>query len=311
MNQVANRIEWLEQQIAHASDLQTSSASPKSPAALLESRSWQTHIEELQQDLRQAKEALARELVELRLVGGAVNNGSVPLRLAGKVVETLNSAISSAAHYLRFGEDARRGIDAGLQDELDLRLSGLAFGSSRILISGNIAPDTTGESILDMALHHIFQILVAESIEDMREELSSIGPRSVREVTELLRILEGDQIGAGLAWLAPNSNEYRWGGSLSMVKETRARLARVATRAPEVIVATGEITSLSQSGSFYVKFHGEDRKTKIKYPTKLYELVASFHLGQHVALRLNKYTHIDEVTGQERSSYTMLGQSAN
>lgn len=308
MTTAANRIAWLEQQIAQAKSVAEAGTAGDnlSLSERIARSSWQTHIGELQQELRLAKEALSSELVELRLFGGQVNYGSVPLRLMAKVVDKLNNAVSSAAFFLRYGKDPARGVPDELADELDLRLSGLAPGSSRILVSGRIAPDTTGESILDDALHHVFRILDPESPEALREELAIIGAKAVREVAGLLECLEKEKIGAGLTWYSPAAKEYKWGGTLTDVQTSHSRLARIATLEPMQVNLQGEVSALSQSGAFHIRPPGEDRRIKVRYPKGLYQGVSQLHLGQQIEIAVTKFTHIDELSGEERASYTLV-----
>lgn len=73
MTEQANRIDWLERQLAQVRELaavdeQRVRSNGEDFAARLALNSWQNRIEDIQQELRQEKALLQHEVVQLRLV---------------------------------------------------------------------------------------------------------------------------------------------------------------------------------------------------------------------------------------------------
>lgn len=312
MTEQANRIDWLERQLAQvrhfiARDTQRLRESPGKFSIQLSLNSWKSHQEELQQELRQAKEALQHEVVEMRLLGRRMD-GSIPLRLLVKVSDKFHNALAQAAYHLRYGKSPSKGVPAELADEIDLRLSGLAFGSTRLIFAGNIAPDATGDSILEGALDQIFQVLASPSNEQIRELVSTIGVKAARELGSLLELLEKQQIGAELTWPAPDAKVHHWGGSLDAVRIAHQRLSTFTNIKPEVVSVSGVIAVLNDSGAITLRLE-DGSKVKVSYNKQQYNHAQQYTLGQQVTLKAMCYTVRDELTGKESSTYKLITES--
>ncbi len=62
-------------------------------------KSIDEHVADLRQQLRQQKETLNRELIDLRLFSGRMH-GSVPIDLAARVLGSLGKAVTHAAKHI-------------------------------------------------------------------------------------------------------------------------------------------------------------------------------------------------------------------
>lgn len=308
MTEQANRIDWLERQLAQvrgfiARDKELLAEVPDDFATQLSLDSWQSHLEELQQELRQEKSALLREVVELRLLGMRMD-GSIPLKLLAKLADKFNSALSHAAYHLRHGAAPAKGVPADMTRDMDLRLSGLAFGSTRLLFAGSITPDTAGDSPMEGALEQIFDVLSTSSPEKIRELVTVIGIPATRALSEMLGALEQQSIGAELTWPAPNSTIYRWGGSLEAVRVAHQKLSTFKTIKPEPITLEGEVTDLKESGAVYIRADG--KKYKISYNKQQYRHIQQYRLGLHVSLKTMMDRRIDPLTDKESATYKLV-----
>lgn len=309
MVEQANRIDWLERQLAQvrefiARDSAVMQKEPEDFATELSLSSWRSQYEDLLQELRQEKAALQKEVVLLRLFGQRMD-GSIPLRLLSKLAERFNAALAHAAYHLRYGTSPSRAIPEDLYEEIDLRLSGLATGSTRLYFAGNIAPDVTGETPLEEALEQIFEVLTTPSPDALRDLTGSIGVKAVRELSSLMEALEKQQIGAELTWPSPRSRVYTWGGSLQHVRTAHERLTAVTELKPEPTTIFGSISVLNESGGITIKSK-ENGKIKVSYSRQQYDFVKQFTLGQEVRLKVMKYTKIDNVSEREIASYRLV-----
>lgn len=308
MTEQANRIDWLERQLAQvrgfiARDKDLLSVAPDDFSTQLSLDSWQSHMEDLQQDLRQEKSALLREVVELRLLGLRMD-GSIPLKLLGKLADKFNSAIGHAAYHLRHGAAPSKGVPDDLARHMDLRLSGLAFGSTRLLFAGSITPDMAGDSPMEGALEQIFDVLSTPSPEKIRELVTVIGVPATRALSEMLGALEKQDIGAELTWPAPNSKVYQWGGSLEAVRVAHKKLSTFEAIKPEAVTLEGEVTDLKESGAVYIRDNG--KKFKISYNKQQYRHIQQLGLGMRLSFKAMMYRRIDPLTDNEIATYKLV-----
>lgn len=309
MTEQANRIDWLERQLAQvktfiARDLSRYRETPK-PSVRLSLESWKAHEEDLQQELRIAKEAWQNEVIELRLLGMRMD-GSIPISLLSKVSDKLNKALSYAAYHLLHGRAPSNGIPDRLAHDLDLRLSGLAHGSTRLLFAGNISPDAAGESILEGALEQIFDVLQAPTQDKIRDLVTVIGVPATKALSEMLAELGRRNIGAELTWPAPNAKVYQWGGNLEAVRTTHKRLSTFEDIKPVEVQLEGRITDLKESGALYIRSDSDKRKYKIAYNRQQYVHVQQYRLGMHVEVLAMMYSRLDPLTGNEISTYKLV-----
>lgn len=308
MTEQANRIDWLERQLAQVSQFieRDEIALTKSPGKFsleLSLSSWRSQQEELQQELRQAKTALQCEVVQLRLTGVRMD-GSIPLKLLSKLSDGFNRAIAYAAYHLRHGANPKKGIPAALAKEIDLRLSDLAFGSTRLVFAGNVSPDTTGESIMEGALEQIFDVLQTPSNDRIRELVATIGVPATKALSDMLGVLEASNIGAELSWPAPNSKMYRWGGSLEAVRLAHKKLSAFETIKPEQVTLFGTISDLKESGSIYIR--SGNSKHKISYNRQQYQHIQQYRLGVAVTLKVMKYVRFEPMSDREIVTYKLV-----
>jgi hypothetical protein len=308
MTEQANRIDWLEQQLAQVDefisrDTKLLQESPGKFSIQLALSSWISHQEELQQELRQAKCAMQHEVVELRLLGMRMD-GSIPLKLLSKLADKFNGALAHAAFHLRHGISPSRGIPEDMSREIDLRLSGLSYGSTRLMFAGNIAPDTTGDSPMESALEQIFDVLSTPSPEKIRELVTVIGVPATRALSELLGTLEKQSIGAELTWPAPNAKLYHWGGSLDAVRMAHQKLSAFETIKPEIVTLSGVITDLKESGAVYIR--SDNSKYKISYNKQQYIHIQQYRLGMDVKFKTMKYLRREPLTDKEIATYKLI-----
>lgn len=310
MSDHSSTIEALKQQLDEAEQfLEESRAkhaeNPNSFTNQATLNSWSAHVEELKDQIREAKEELGKEVFLLRLFSGQMN-GSIPLRLLVKMTQSLNGALEQGAYFLRYGQSPTRGVPQSMAEELDLRFSDLSYGSSRITFSGKISPDTAGDSLLEMTLSHIFDALAQDSEEHVQDLVATIGVRSIKELLSFLKNFESEEVGAELAWPSPEGRYYRWGGTLTEVKAAKARLQKLSDIKPEKITVTGQVFELKVTGSFKIIPYDEDIPIKISYQKDQQRFVDSLHLHQEITVRLMKFGRKDEVSGEERYAYRLV-----
>ncbi|MGE6445077.1 hypothetical protein ACQKDL_13025 [Pseudomonas bubulae] len=308
MTEQANRIDWLERQLAQVDqfidrDTKALEEDPGRYSLQLALNSWRSHQDELHQELRQAKAALQKEVVQLRLLGDRMD-GSIPLRLLSKLADKFNRAVTHAAYHLRHGTGPAKGIPEDMARDIDLRLSGLQFGSTRLMFAGNVSPDTTGESLMEGALEQIFDVLAAASQEKIRDLVAAIGVPATKALSELLSTLESASIGAELSWPAPNSRMYHWGGSLEAVRSAHNKLSAFETMHPQKASLRGTISDLKENGAVYIR--NAEGKHKISYNRQQYQHIQQYQLGMDVNFKVMKYVRTEPLTEREITTYKLI-----
>jgi hypothetical protein len=309
MTEQLNRIASIERRLALVNefverDQAKLAEAPNDFALEIALDSWLAQKEELTQELRLAKEEHNKEVIQFRITGRRMD-GSIPIRLLADVATRFNNTISHAAFYLRHGTLSPKGIPATLSDELDLRLSGMAFGSTRLLFAGKITPDASGEALLESVIRQIFEILASGSREATKELVSRIGIKATKELSELLDVLEKQELGAELSWPTPDSEILKWGGTLADVKSAKSMLSVFKELKPELVEIKGRITLLNEAGSIYIK-DSESHKYKIEYSKQQFDHASLLTLGQEVALKAMKYSFLDELSGNERTRLILV-----
>lgn len=309
MTEQANRKDWLERQLAQAREfLEEDSArlreQPDNFALSLSVRSWKQKVDRLQQEIRQTNCALLNEVVEFRLIGRRMD-GSIPLKLLSKIADKINSAISLAAYHLRHGQSPKKGIPDEISSELDLRLSGLAFGSTKLVIAGNVTPDTTGESLMASALEQIFALLDSQSIYELRELVTVIGVPATRSLAAILCELDKQDIAVEIRWPSPDMKIFKWGGTIEDVRRAFEKLSTLKKIEPIQVTLSGSITMLSENGAIYIRTK-DDRKVKISYSRQQYEHIRNYTLGMEVIIPVLEYTSHDELTDNTIHTYKLI-----
>lgn len=308
MTEQANRIDWLERQLAQVDDFiyRDSIAlglTPNKYSLQIALNSWHSHQQELQQELRQAKAKLQLEVVQLRLVGMRMD-GSIPLKLLSKLSDSFNRALSYAAYHLRHGSNPRKGIPESLARELDLRLSDLAFGSTRLIFAGNVSPDMTGESIMEGALEQIFDVLKAPHPDRIRELVTVIGVPATKALSDMLGALEASKIGAELSWPAPNAKVYHWGGTLDAVQRAHQNLSAHQDVKPEQTTLFGVVADLKENGTIYIR--SGDAKQKVTYNRQQFPEIQKLSLGMPISIKVMKYVRYAALHDREIVTYKMI-----
>lgn len=301
------RIEWLQEQIVAIQgfaekELASFKEDPNNHAAQFFASSHTEHLAELQQELRLEQAKRQYEVFELRLMGNQVDNASIPLSLLAKIAEPISKLLAGASYRLRHQRDAHI-IPAEWVNMLDLRLAGISPGSSRMVMTGDVAPDLAGDSPLQDALEALFQVLSTRP-EDFVERLHAIGVRAGGKLAELLDVLEKEDVACELSWIAPSNHKHKWKATRADMAHLRVMLEGVEEPQESTVELTGEITLLAATGRIELLSEGE--KVKVTFNKRAPELISNFHIGQHVTIQALCTTYYDPIKDQNISKFALL-----
>jgi len=238
----------------------------------------------------------AGELIDLRFMGPRAT-GSIPLDWFIRAVEPLSKSWKLAAHRLRHGTDAARSVGSDISNALNLKLAGLAYGSTRIFVTGNALPDLTGESLLQATLTQTFQLLNSKN-DDFYDAVDAVGGKAAHQMSEFMKALDQGGYAAEFKWLSPRGLR-QWEGRPDEITRIRVLLdtIREPERYEEVIV--GRVAGITDTGR--LELRTDDGKVSVRFPLKLTEQVQRLTITSPARIRVNTARYWDGV--QKRDIY--------
>ncbi|RAA18463.1 hypothetical protein [Ralstonia pseudosolanacearum] len=285
------------------------SANPDDFAAKLALSSWRAHLSELR--LRAGIESAQahRELVELRLIGNRVRNGSIPLTPLSKVAGAFAKAINEAVLRLKYGvasaADKAEKLLA-IERLTDLRLAGIGEGSTRLFVTGKMAEDLTGQALLNDVMRTLFGVLNANDPESFYDMTHALGDASSKAVEQLMDALEKYEFAAELSWTASAGQLYRWEGRSDEIVRIRTLLENVSELAVVNEWILGSVSLISDNGRLEVRVAGEDRPRKVRYAKSKYDLVRSLAVGDIANFHLESSTMFDRAADKELHKFALV-----
>lgn len=231
------------------------------------------------------------ELVDLRLIGPRAN-GSISLDWFVAAMTPLSKAWKLAAHRLRYGSDApRSGAGADVISALNLKLAGLAYGSTRIFVTGNSMPDMTGESLLQATLTQTFRLLNSQH-DDFYDAVDAVGGKSAHQLSEFMKSLDAAGLAAQFTWQSPKGLKY-WEGRPDEITRIRALLDTL--KEPEVYeeVMHGRVAGITDTGRLDLRT--DEGKISIRFPLKLTEQVQRLTITSDAQVQVQTARYWDSV----------------
>lgn len=304
-------IAWIEEQIKTISNFLAEDElrlkqTPDSFALRLVVRNKQQHLDTLRHELLLAQAERNNEVMELRLRAQHLERGDIPLRMLAKLAEPLHRLIAGAAYHIRHGRDANRGIPTEWTNELDLRLAGIGYGSTRLFITGKVSPDLAGDSALQDSLAAIFGLLNAGPGE-FYEATHRAGKTATSGLTEFLRELEREHSSAEFSWTSPTQERLTWQGSSDKIIALRASLEAFAEQAEITLErVSGTVTLLAVTGRIELISAETGQKIKISYPKARQDWVAGISLHQQIFAQVEKTTWFDPAVDRSVSTYELV-----
>lgn len=270
---------------------------PRTLAEELSTSSLRFHVDQLEAELKRALESREVEVIDIRLDGEGLRHGSVPLKLLAQIGDRVASAIQAGVQRKRTGKRVQR-LSPRTAEFVDLRLAGIAAGSTRLQITGATAPDLFGESDLEQVLENTFRLLSHYEGDHLVDNVSQLGVRAARELRGLADLLSERAVSLEVTWYTPTDQERRWQASAGDLKELSAALGQYEEREPEDLEVTGSVVTLSARGRFELDVGG--KIVGGTFPTALQAVIRQLRIGQHVSALIRRTTVVNTVTARER-----------
>lgn len=230
------------------------------------------------------------ELLDVRLIGPRAN-GSISLDSFIDTIGPLSKSWKYAAHRLRYGRDAVRGAASDVVSALNFKLAGLAHGSTHIYITGNTAPDLTGESLLQATLVQTFRLLNSNQ-EDFYDAVDAIGGKAAHQLGEFMKGLDKAGLAVQFSWNT-SDGARRWEGRPDEITRVRALLDTV--NEPERYNETieGSVAGITDTGRLALRT--VEGKMLIRFPLKLTEEVQKLKIASHAKVKVETLKYWDSV----------------
>jgi hypothetical protein len=266
--------------------------------------SLKSHVEDLSFQLKTTKEQRAKEVVELRLIGNEVDNGTVPLDLLANLSKYFSGLVTAASAKLKLGQDVSGVIPSDITYPLNLRFADIGQGSSRLFITGDTSPDLFGESLLENSLNGLFELLNSDFNESLSDQVHFLGLRSTHNLAEFLKVLRKRNIELELSWTAPNETKHFWKGRRDKIQILEKLLDGFSSSAPINTVVTGIVELISRSGKLDIRKE-DGELIKVTYSKNLFTDVRTLRLGDNVRLDCKEITVFNSSTEEERKKYSL------
>lgn len=232
-------------------------------------------------------------LVDFRLIGPRAD-GSLPLEVFIKAMQPFVNACKYAAHKIRHGTEAAHRVSQDISNALNIKLAGLAPGSTHILMTGNASPDLTGESLFNETLKELFELLNSDNT-DFYGSIDAVGGKAAHHVSELMRSLNSAGLAAELSWNGPGGMR-RWKGRPDEIIRVRSLIEMVQDPSTFEEVVEGVVAGIRDTGRLHLRT--DDGLVSIRYPFKLTKEVQLLKISSPASLSVRTTRYWDEVNKQ-------------
>lgn len=285
------RVELIENELASirqfvSAERKLLDANPRSRSATFFLQAKEDQASELEGQLRRAKDLRRNELVELRLSGPRVGLGEIPLELLAQLAGSLEALLVASAHKILTGDEVSPKRIPEIRSLLNLRLSGIGRGSTRLFFVGDLVPDTTGESVLEAALKGAFSVLNSEP-NHLADAVDTVGIRAAKSCKKFLSNLLNSDLQANFVWQSA-ARVFDWSADPLRSQDLRAQLNKLGDPSISERTFVGEVRNLSDTGRVEIRTAGQPR-VRIKVPKEKYHLLQDLHLGQNIWATVNAY----------------------
>lgn len=277
---------------------------PKNFSLKLTIDNIRSQIEELQEQLYRENLKREKEIVQLRFKGKMASFGTIPLSMVGGLTNSISNAIFHTSKYYQFGNKGGVRIERAINESIDLRLEGIGKGSTIFYLSAKTSPDLFGNSIIQNSLENTFELFNSESPEQIIENISVVGSRSVKYFSNFFKELTSDDLELDMTWHTPNEDIKNWNGTKEKILALYNTLNTIKLSEPEEITFVGEIITLSLKGKFEIlsiekeRFYGT-------FPNNLTEIIKQLHVGDFCKGIILKTTIFNPATGKEKYEYIL------
>lgn len=263
-----------------------------------------SQIQELQSQLYQENLKREKEIVQLRFKGKVARFGTLPLALVGGLTDSFYNVVFNTSKYFQYGNKSGNKIDTIIRETIDLRLEAIGKGSTIFYLSAKTTPDLFGNSVIQSSLENVFDLLNSQSSEQIIDNISIVGSRSIRYYSDFFEELNKDDLELDLTWHSPNETVKIWDGTKEKILSIYNTLNNINFSEPIEINFEGEIITLSLKGRFEILSSDKERYYGT-FPNELIEQIKQLHVGDYCKGIILKTIIFNAATRKEKFEYIL------
>lgn len=235
----------------------------------------------------------AGELMDLRFIGPRAN-GSISLDAFIKIADPLSKAWKAAAYRIRHGLSEGR-VGKEIADILNLKLAGIAGGSTRVLVTGNTTADLSGESLLQSTLQQTFRLLTAKN-DEFYDAVDAVGGKAAHYFGDAMREICSAGMSAEFTWHSL-VGRHTWQGSSDEIKRIRTLLDAVAEPVTYTENISGSVSGITDTGK--LELRTVEGKVMVRFPLDLTEKVQHLSIAKLTNLHVSTTKYRDAIAKRD------------
>ena len=271
----------------------------------LMSNSLASHIDDLRQQISALENQPSIEFGELRLRSQQLNAGSIPLGMLANISNELRLMLGHAALRLTQGGLSKKRVPSELYADLDLRLTSVLQGSTRLLITTASERDMFGDGISKNALERVFAVLNSQGVgENFLQSVTDLGPTSAKHLRDLLHLMRTHQTELDFSWSYRGERVKEWQGLTKNIEAVETALDLTKLSSSNEVSLEGVVELLSKRERIQLACDG--RSIRILFPKRMLQSVSELHLNQKVKLRCSVTETANPLTGESSTFFELL-----
>jgi hypothetical protein len=223
-----------------------------------------------------------------------IADGSISLESFIRIADPLSRAWKAAAYRIRHGVIQGR-IGSEISDSLNLKLAGIASGSTRILVTGNAAPDLSGENLLHATLQQTFRLLCAKN-DEFYDAVDAVGGRAAQHFGEAMKAIDSAGLAAEFSWQSP-IQRYTWHGNSDEIIRIRTLLAAVVEPETYEEEISGLVSGITDTGRLEIRTI--EGKVNVRFPLDLTAIVQQLAIKKSTTIRVSTTRYWDAIAKKD------------
>ncbi|KAB7528112.1 hypothetical protein F8C76_09535 [Flagellimonas olearia] len=297
-------IEYLQSVIEELLPLLKSN--PDDFALKLQIENYKSEISNLQKSLHDANLKRNKEIIALRLKGNIARFGTFPLESVGGITNSFSNALYKTSQFLQYGKKGGKKIESILKNSLDIRLEGMASGSTIFYISAKTSPDIFGKSLIQNSLENTFELFSSNNEMELMENIEKVGVKNSKYFSKFLDELVKDDLEIELTWESPDYEAREWIGDKDKILMFSNTFKSIEVSEPEILNFQAELITLSLKNKIEIRDIETGQIYSVRYESLFTEILKGFHIGELRDVTMTKTTIINTVSQKEKIEYNLL-----
>jgi len=272
----------------------------------LQIENYESEINNLQKSLYEANIRRNKEVIALRLKGNIAKYGTFPLESVGGITNSFSNALYKTSQFLQYGKKGGKKIENILKNSLDIRLEGMASGSTIFYISAKTSPDIFGNSIIQKSLENTFDLFSSDNENELMENIEKVGLKNSKYFSNFLDELVKDDLEIELTWESPSYETKKWDGNKEKILMFNNTFKSIEVSDPETINIKAELITLSLKNKIEIKDVESNQILIVKYETLFIETLKELHIGEIRDIKITKTTVVNTLSQKEKVEYNLV-----